>query len=566
VVPIADAHNANIPAVGNQISSDIPDIKENLEFHKDVFENFINEWSNTDATDQYPAFWERTTVNSAASPYTMLAADIIMEVDASGGAVEIDLLDATAEAKRYFIVKLTDATNALTLDPNGAQTIDGDSSLVLSTVDQCAMFYSDGSNWQRVFNNVLKNDEYLYASNAAGDGAVSLIKATPADQMQFGEQSSVVLAEQVISVVGDTNTNTTLDSIPSTAAVNVGMTITGTDIPAGTTVTAIASATSLTISQAATGSTADVTFTLINPTSADQVALYSKKYHSQSELYVREESNGDEILMTKNGIPWLPSGIILPFAASSAPTGWLECDGGDTSMTTYEDLYDIITNDYGLNTGIVTTFANATEVATSNGHGFSENDIVELTNSGGALPTGLSADTKYFAITVTTNTFQLATSSGGSATPFSDDGSGTSRTHAEMKVPDLRGQFIRGWDNTAGTDTGAASRTDRGDGTTGDYVGTKQIGTPDHNHQWFDHQASGHHDRTYQSDGSVTDIAAQETKVGGFDTLQAVTDPTATGFQVSTDSGNSYTNNGVSLDIEAMFVPTNVALMYIIKT
>jgi len=43
-----------------------------------------------------------------------------------------------------------------------------------------------------------------------------------------------------------------------------------------------------------------------------------------------------------------------------------------------------------------------------------------------------------------------------------------------FNLPDLRGQFLRGWNHGAGTDPDAASRTDRGDGTTGDNVGTKQ--------------------------------------------------------------------------------------------
>jgi|GEM_PF-2600241 len=41
-------------------------------------------------------------------------------------------------------------------------------------------------------------------------------------------------------------------------------------------------------------------------------------------------------------------------------------------------------------------------------------------------------------------------------------------------VPDLRGYFLRGHDDGAGNDPDAVSRTDRGDGTTGDEVGTKQ--------------------------------------------------------------------------------------------
>lgn len=43
-----------------------------------------------------------------------------------------------------------------------------------------------------------------------------------------------------------------------------------------------------------------------------------------------------------------------------------------------------------------------------------------------------------------------------------------------FNLPDFRGYFLRGYDNSAGNDPDAASRTDRGDGTTGDAVGTKQ--------------------------------------------------------------------------------------------
>ncbi len=50
-------------------------------------------------------------------------------------------------------------------------------------------------------------------------------------------------------------------------------------------------------------------------------------------------------------------------------------------------------------------------------------------------------------------------------------------------IPDLRGKFVRGWDHGAGNDPDAGTRTDRGDGTTGDEVGTLQAdGVGPHTH------------------------------------------------------------------------------------
>ena len=51
---------------------------------------------------------------------------------------------------------------------------------------------------------------------------------------------------------------------------------------------------------------------------------------------------------------------------------------------------------------------------------------------------------------------------------------GTGDGSSTFNIPDLRGQFIRGWDHGAGNDPDAANRTNRGDGTVGDNVGTKQ--------------------------------------------------------------------------------------------
>jgi len=87
-----------------------------------------------------------------------------------------------------------------------------------------------------------------------------------------------------------------------------------------------------------------------------------------------------------SGFGLIPVGMIAPFAMSTAPTGWLECDGSAVSRATYADLFAALSTTHG-----------------------------------------------------------------------SGDGSTT------FNVPDLRGEFIRGWDNGKGTDSGrtfGSSQTD----------------------------------------------------------------------------------------------------------
>ena len=56
-----------------------------------------------------------------------------------------------------------------------------------------------------------------------------------------------------------------------------------------------------------------------------------------------------------------------------------------------------------------------------------------------------------------------------------DYGAGDGST--TFNLPDFRGRFLRGWAHGQATDPDRATRTDRGDGTAGDYVGTKQTGS-----------------------------------------------------------------------------------------
>jgi len=52
----------------------------------------------------------------------------------------------------------------------------------------------------------------------------------------------------------------------------------------------------------------------------------------------------------------VPAGTIMPYAGSSAPTGWALCDGSAISRTTYSTLFAIVSTTYGSGDGS-TTFA-----------------------------------------------------------------------------------------------------------------------------------------------------------------------------------------------------------------
>ena len=105
---------------------------------------------------------------------------------------------------------------------------------------------------------------------------------------------------------------------------------------------------------------------------------------------------------------------------------------------------------------------------------------------------------------------------------------GTGDGSSTFNIPDLRGQFIRGWDHGAGTDPDAASRTNRGDGTTGDNVGTKQAD----NYKTHQHQFGG--DDQVQSSGGYTSLGtfaydASSTSSGGGQHMRTKIDSENTG-------------------------------------
>lgn len=127
---------------------------------------------NALATEQ---LW--TTVSKSAN-YTVVEddRDKLIKVDASGGAVTISLLAAATAGDGFQVaIKKTDSSsNAVTIDGNSSETIDGATTLPLVNQYEVAVLTSDGSNWN-VTNSAASQSTTFSAENATNSGVTNVL-------------------------------------------------------------------------------------------------------------------------------------------------------------------------------------------------------------------------------------------------------------------------------------------------------------------------------------------------------------------------------------------------------
>lgn len=85
------------------------------------------------------------TITATGAPssddYTLLC-------DATAGPITVNLAAAAGQAKRILSIKKTDASaNAVTIDPNGAELVDGAAALAISTQWQAMTIHCNGTAW-----------------------------------------------------------------------------------------------------------------------------------------------------------------------------------------------------------------------------------------------------------------------------------------------------------------------------------------------------------------------------------------------------------------------------------
>lgn len=91
---------------------------------------------------------KKTTIAKTAA-YTVAVGDDVVLVDATAAAVTVTLPTAASFKDISVTVKKTDASaNAVTIDGNGSELIDGAATKALATQYKSYTVISDGAGWQ----------------------------------------------------------------------------------------------------------------------------------------------------------------------------------------------------------------------------------------------------------------------------------------------------------------------------------------------------------------------------------------------------------------------------------
>ena len=166
------------------------------------------------------------------------------------------------------------------------------------------------------------------------------------------------------------------------------------------------------------GHWSDITEVWIGSDKLEQISVdqmnYNRKFKSADEMPYRWALEDNEILF-ESGADAAHTDLVIHYMKKTRPR-----------KLTWSDTF---------------TAANATEIFTvSPATNFTTEDgPFQVSNSGGALPTGLSASTNYYMIYQSDTTFQLATSiinaKYGTELTISDDGSGTNTITLTEQTP-----------------------------------------------------------------------------------------------------------------------------------
>ncbi|WP_374335603.1 tail fiber protein [Leeia sp.] len=158
----------------------------------------------------------------------------------------------------------------------------------------------------------------------------------------------------------------------------------------------------------------------------------------------------------------VPVGTIIHVAQNTPPAGYLKANGAAVSRSAYPALFAALVTNAGFTPQTFTVNIANPAVFTKTAHGFTGGEMLRLYTTG-ALPTGLSTMTGVYLVEmIDANNFYLREWGNRIATSGSQSGThsylqswfGLGDGTTTFNLPDLRGEFMRGWDDGRGLDAG----------------------------------------------------------------------------------------------------------------
>lgn len=139
----------------------------------------------------------RTSVNNGASPYTVLATDVVLEGQTSTGVIGLTL--PAGVAGKTYVVKDVDGAagvSAITITPDGAETIEGAATLVLGQNFAAVTLYYDATttDWK-----IIQQDKYAKPASSCHHQAVA---ATSNDVAFISPGAGSITAFRCVPQVG----------------------------------------------------------------------------------------------------------------------------------------------------------------------------------------------------------------------------------------------------------------------------------------------------------------------------------------------------------------------------
>jgi hypothetical protein len=92
-----------------------------------------------------------TEIDNGDSPYTQLADDWLVLCDCTAGDITVNLLTASGvEGREITFKKVDSSTNKVVIDPDGTETVEGETDGNITLEGESWTLVSDGANWRIV--------------------------------------------------------------------------------------------------------------------------------------------------------------------------------------------------------------------------------------------------------------------------------------------------------------------------------------------------------------------------------------------------------------------------------